>query len=193
FIERTALGAVGALGLTLLEACAPVAPSASAPAPSATKSGSAFPTYVAFPNKPKPDYPSSGDPYLDGYDNFPRSPIKALSGETGQGSTVTAMTIGLFPPPTPFENNPAWQEINKQLNVDFKINIVAPGDYVAKLATVMAGGDLPDLLFIYYNLQTAITAVAGVPQFLEAQGAELTPYLAGDAINDYASLAGIPT
>ena len=103
------------------------------------------------------------------------------------------MTIGLFPPPTPFENNPAWQEINKQLNVDFKMNIVAPGDYVAKLATVMAGNDMPDLLFFYYNLQTAITAVAGVPQFLDSQGADLTPYLAGDAIKDYPSLANIPT
>jgi putative aldouronate transport system substrate-binding protein len=57
----------------------------------------------------------------------------------------------------------------------------------------MAGGDLPDLLFFYYNLQTAITAVAGVPQFLEAQGADLTPFLGGDAIKDYPSLANIPT
>ena len=80
------------------------------------------------------------------------------------------MTIGLFPPPTPFENNPAWQAINKELNVDFKMNIVPSGDYVAKLATVMAGNDMPDLLFFYYNLQTAITAVAGVPQFLERAG-----------------------
>jgi putative aldouronate transport system substrate-binding protein len=196
FIERTGL-AVGALGLPLLlEACAPSAPSAgpAAPsgAPSAAKSASVFPTYVAFPNKPKPDYPSSGDPYLDGYDNFPKNPAKGLSGEIGLGSTVTSMTIGLFPPPTPFENNPAWQAINKELNVDFKMNIVAPGDYVAKLATVMAGNDMPDLLFFYYNLQTAITAVAGVPQFLEASGADLTPFLAGDAIKDYPSLANIP-
>jgi putative aldouronate transport system substrate-binding protein len=196
FIERAGL-AVGALGLPLLlEACAPSAPSAgpAAPsgAPSAAKSASVFPTYVAFPNKPKPDYPSSGDPYLDGYDNFPKNPAKGLSGEIGLGSTVTSMTIGLFPPPTPFENNPAWQAINKELNVDFKMNIVAPGDYVAKLATVMAGNDMPDLLFFYYNLQTAITAVAGVPQFLEASGADLTPFLAGDAIKDYPSLANIP-
>ncbi len=152
-----------------------------------------MPSYLAFPNKPKPDYPSSGDPYLDGYDNFPSNPTKSISGGVGSASTVTAMTIGLFPPPTPFENNPAWQAINKQLNVDFKMNIVAPGDYVPKLATVMAGSDMPDLLFFYYNLQTAITAVAGVPQFLDQQGADLTPYLAGDAIKDYPALAAIPT
>lgn len=152
-----------------------------------------MPTYVAFPNKPKPDYPSSGDPYLDGYDNFPKNPQPSITGEVGSGSSVTAMTIGLFPPPTPYENNPAWQAINKQLNVDFKMNIVAPGDYTAKLATVMAGSDMPDLLFFYYNGQTAITAVAGVPQFVEAQAADLTPYLGGDAIKDYPALANIPT
>jgi putative aldouronate transport system substrate-binding protein len=193
FIERTGLAAAVALGMPLLAACAPATPNAPAATGGAAKPGSVFPTYVPFPNKPTPDYPSSGDPYLDGYDNFPKNPAKALSGDVGQGSTVTSMTIGLFPPPTPFENNPAWQQINKQLNVDFKMNIVAPADYVAKLATVMAGSDMPDLLFFYYNLQTAITAVAGVPQFVQAQGADLTPYLAGDAIKDYPSLANIPT
>ncbi len=198
FIERTGL-AVGALVTpALLEACAPAAaPSSSASSSGAAAkpagSGNPMPTYVPFPNKPTPDYPSSGDPYLDGYDNFPKNPQKAINGEVGSGSTVTAMTIGLFPPPTPYENNPAWQAINKELNVDFKLNIVAPGDYVAKLATVMAGSDMPDLMFFYYNLQTAITAVAGVPQFVQSQAADLTPYLGGDAIKDYPSLAAIPT
>ncbi|HEY3059085.1 MAG TPA: hypothetical protein VGL99_08950 [Chloroflexota bacterium] len=192
------------MGLPLLQACVPAAPT-TAPAPAggstagagtapAPKSSALVPTYVSFPNKPKPDFPSQGDPYLDGYLNFPKNPVKALPVEApGQGGTVTAMTIGLFPPPTPFENNPAWQEINKQLNVDFRMNIVAPGDYEAKLATVMAGNDLPDLLFLYYNQRTAITTVAGVPQFLAAQAADLTPYLAGDAIKDYPSLAALPT
>jgi putative aldouronate transport system substrate-binding protein len=194
-LERAGL-AVGALALpSLLDACAPSATSgggAPAGASAAKPSGSVIPSYVSFPNKPRAEYPSSGDPYMDGYDNYPKNPAKAVSGEIGAGSTVTAMTIGLFPPPTPFENNPAWQAINKQLNVDFKMNIVAPGDYVAKLATLMAGSDMPDLLFFYYNQQTAITAVAGVPQFLEQQGADLTPYLAGDAIKDYPALANIP-
>jgi len=148
---------------------------------------------VQFANKPKPDYPSQGDPYLDGYENYPKNPVKAISAEVGSGGTVSAMTIGLFPPPTPYENNPAWQAINKELNVDFKMDIVSPGDYIPKLATVMAGNDMPDFLFFYYNQQTAITAVAGVPQFVDAQGADLTPYLAGDAIKDYPALAAIPT
>jgi putative aldouronate transport system substrate-binding protein len=195
FIERTSLGAVG-LPLLLQAACAPapVARPAATPAPAAKSGTSLIPTFVPFANKPKPDIPSQGDPYLDGFFNFPKNPVKALPPEApGLGGTVTSMTIGLFPPPSPYESNPAWQEINKQLNVDFKMNIVAPGDYEAKLATVMAGNDLPDLLFLYYNLRTAITTVAGVPQFLAAQASDLTPYLAGDAIKDYPSLAAFPT
>src|SRR6478609_4136873 len=138
-----ALGAFG--GAVLLEACRPAttpAPTSSG-TPAATGAGEraaaagAMPTFVPFPNKPTPEYPSSGEPYLDGYDNFPKNPVRALSGDVGLGSTVTAMTIGLFPPPTPYENNPAWQAFNKELNVDFKMNIVPSGDYVAKLATVM--------------------------------------------------------
>jgi putative aldouronate transport system substrate-binding protein len=192
-LERSALS-IGAIGVpALLAACAPALPPPVATSAGKTGNASVLPAYVAFPNKPPPEYPSTGDPYLDGYDNFPKNPTKSISGAVGSNSSVTAMTIGLFPPPTPFENNPAWQAINKQLNVDFKMNIVAPGDYVAKLATVMAGSDMPDLLFFYYNLQTAITAVAGVPQFLDQQGADLTPYLAGDAIREYPALAAIPT
>jgi putative aldouronate transport system substrate-binding protein len=201
FIERTSLVVGACVAPALLEACAPAAPSGSTVRSSngSTTNGtsgagaSVMPTYIPFPNKPQPDFPSSGDPYLDGYTNFPKNPEKSITGAVGAGSTITAMTIGLFPPPSPYENNPAWQAINKELNADFKMNIVAPGDYVAKLATVMAGNDMPDLLFFYYNLQTAITAVAGVPQFVEAQGADLTPYLSGDAIKDYPALAAIPT
>jgi putative aldouronate transport system substrate-binding protein len=196
FIQRAGL-VVGALGLPALgEACTPAIPaaggSAAGSSANAKPSASVMPAYVAFPNKPTPDYPSPGDPYMDGYESYPKNPAKAIVGEVGSGGTVTAMTIGLFPPPTPYENNPAWQAINKQLNVDFKMSIVAPGDYVTKLATVMAGSDMPDLLFFYYNLQTAITAVAGVPQFIDQQGADLTAHLAGDAIKDYPALAAIP-
>ena len=208
FIGQASKGlAVGAVGLPLLlEACAPApAGSGTTARPGATSGGpydtakpaaaGVMPSYIAFPQKPTADYPSQGEPYMDAFLNFPRaSMFKSMPAEPpGTGGVVNAMTIGLFPPPTPFENNPAWQEINKQLNADVKMNIVAPGDYLAKLATVMAGGDLPDLLFFYYNLRTAITAVAGVPQFLEAQAADLTPYLAGDAIKDYPALAAFPT
>ena len=138
-----------------------------------------MPTYIAFPQKPTADFPIAGRAVHGRLSELP----SGVDVQVDAGRTAGHRRRGQrddhrpVPPPTPFENNPAWQEINKQLNADVKMNIVAPGDYLAKLATVMAGGDLPDLLFFYYNLRTAITAVAGVPQFLEAQAADLTPYL----------------
>jgi hypothetical protein len=98
------LAAGGLVAPALLEACAPAVPSntaTSSSANSAKPSGGVMPTYVPFPNKPQPDYPSSGDPYMDGYDNYPKNPQRVITGDVGGGSTVQSMTIGLFPPPTP--------------------------------------------------------------------------------------------
>lgn len=44
---------------------------------------------------------------------------------------------------------PSLAEVNQQLGTTLKINIVPSSDYAAKLGTVMAGSDLPELLYIY--------------------------------------------
>jgi hypothetical protein len=67
FIERTSLTAGALVAPALLEACAPAAPptSTAATGTSISTSGtsaSLMPTYMPFPGKPKPDFPSSGDP-----------------------------------------------------------------------------------------------------------------------------------
>jgi putative aldouronate transport system substrate-binding protein len=105
------------------------------------------------------------------------------------------MSIQLFPPPTVFEQNPAWQAVNKALNANVQFDIVTAADYPVKLGTVMAGNDLPDILYMYSRpgASSTLAAAAGVPQFLQAQAADLTSYLAGDAAKDYPNLAAIPT
>ena len=141
-------------------------------------------------NKPPADYPSKGELYQDGYIKYPAKPIKATPAEPpGQGTTVTAFVNGLYPPPTPLEQNPAWQEINKQLNTTVQFNVVPPADYMSKLATLMAGGDYPDLVSLFSGLN----ATANVPAFLQQAAADLTPYLGGDAIKAYPNLAALPT
>ena len=67
----------------------------------------------------------------------------------GTGGTVNIMSIQLFPPPTPLDQNPAWQAVNKALNANVQYQIVTSADYPVKLGTVMAGNDLPDLLYMY--------------------------------------------
>lgn len=193
-------GAVG--GAALLDACAPALPgstsSGSAPSKPAasTSTSSVLPTYQAQTSGPRPDFPA-GDPMLcDGFSKYPANPVKALGADPpGTGSTVTIFSDAALPLPTPVEQNPAWQAVNKALNANMQYTIGANADYPAKLATLMAGSDLPDIIsFVTITPgSTAVSFVPGGQQFLQAQTADLTPYLAGDAAKDYPNLAAIPT
>jgi len=161
------------------------------PAAASAAKSPLLPTYVSASGGPKPDFASAGVLYEDGFINYPANPNKALpDAPPGLGNAVTSFNVGLYPPPTSLDSNPAWQEVNRQLNADVQFNIVAnPGDYPAKLATLMAGGDLPDLLY----LQRGLNAAPNLPLFLQNQCADLSPYLSGDAARDYPFLAAIPT
>ena len=213
FIHLAGVAAAGTSLAGLLAACgstAAPAPSSVAPAGSPSTSGAAagstaaggtsaspkasagasgFPTYLADPNRPKPDFPSKGSLYEDGYINYPASVVKSISQPPGMGGNVTAFVQPLQPPPTPFDSNPAWKEVNKQLNANFQFNLIPVADYQTKLATLMAGGDLPDII----NVFRGINGIANLPQFLQQACTDLSPYLAGDAIKDYPNLAAIPT
>jgi putative aldouronate transport system substrate-binding protein len=191
----------GAVAVPLLAACAPSAPIAAPTRPAAVPTSGAstnapYPSYTPTANGPKAEFPGGGPAYDDAFSSYPANPVKALPAEPpGTGGTVNIMSIQLFPPPTPLEQNPAWQAVNKALNADVHFQIVTSADYPVKLGTLMAGNDLPDLIYMYSRPGAASTlaAAAGVPQFLQAQAADLTPFLAGDAAKDYPNLAAIPT
>ena len=187
-------------GAAALEACAPGIPRPAAPASSGTStggnSGSVLPSYQPLTTGPKPDFPAANQMLCDGFSKYPANPAKALpASPPGAGGTVTIFSDAALPLPTPVEQNPAWQAVNKALNATVQYTIAANTDYPAKLATLMAGSDLPDVIsFVTITAgSTAVSFVPGGQQFLEAQTADLTPYLAGDAAKDYPNLAAIPT
>jgi putative aldouronate transport system substrate-binding protein len=176
----------------LLAGCggAPVPATATAkPTAGASGRGTPFPSYIPTANKPKPDFPSAGVLYEDGYVNYPASPFKSVADTPGQGGNVTIFVQPLQPPPAPLDQNPAWKEVNKQLNANVQFNLAPSADYQAKLAAMIAGGDLPDIM----NLFRGLNGAPNTPQFLEQAAADLTPYLSGDAIKAYPNLAAIPT
>jgi putative aldouronate transport system substrate-binding protein len=201
FLQWSLGGASAFAAMPLLAACgvrqAPAASSAGSPGaavpgptPPVSSATGPYPTFAPNAAGPKPDFPALGDLYEDAFSRYPAHPSRALpASPPGLGGTITAMAPALLPPPTPFEQNPAWQEVNKQLNANFQFNIVPQADYLARLATIMAGGELPDLTFF----QGGLTGVANLPQFLQRSAADLTPYLSGDAARDYPNLAAIPT
>jgi putative aldouronate transport system substrate-binding protein len=198
--RRLIMAAAGGAALPLLAACSSGAPAAPAAPPSggsgaAAQQASALPNFIANTTGPKPDFPAAGPQYQDGFINYPKNPSKALPPTPpGAGGKVLCYTNNSAPaPPTPLEQNQAWQETNKQLNADVSFTIIAQSDYITKLATVMAGNDLPDVMLIPGNTNSGAAQVQNLTQFLQAKAADLTPYLAGDAAREYPNLAAIPT
>jgi putative aldouronate transport system substrate-binding protein len=177
----------GVAGLGLIAACAPGPTTSSGAAPAAkTSSKVQLPTFTAAAGA-KPDLAATADGVEAGYFAFPKDWFNAVQQTPSSGGSFTALTQTFGPPPTAMAQSTAWQEINKQLGLTLNLNLVAATDYNARLGTVLAGGDLPDLI------QGSPSNIPSMPQFLQAQCADLTPYLSGDAIKNYPNLAGLPT
>ena len=177
----------GAMAVPLLAACVPTAPTAAPTRPAAavpTSAGAAanavYPRYTPFTGGPKADYPAEGPMYEDGFNGYPANPFKAIAEVPGAGSNVNIMSIQLFPPPAPLDQNPAWQEVNKQLNANVQFNVIPPGDYAAKIGTMMAGDDLPDIMLFPGGLNVTIaqSGTANLPQFLQTKAADLEQFIA---------------
>jgi putative aldouronate transport system substrate-binding protein len=113
-------------------------------------------------------------------------------GGPGTGSTVTALVVDYYPPPTASDQNPTWQAVNKALNADFQMTQAAGTDYPLRMATMMAGNDTPDIIHLYFGI-TGPFVPPGTAEFVKAKCQDLTQFLAGDAITDYPNLAAIPT
>jgi putative aldouronate transport system substrate-binding protein len=113
--------------------------------------------------------------------------FKSVSQTPGSGGEFTAIVPFISAAPKPMEGNAAWQEINKQLGVTANLNLIAVGDYPAKLPAVIASGTLPDLM---YGLDQY---VPNTPDLLNSACQDLTAHLSGDAVKDYPNLANLPT
>ncbi len=123
----------------------------------------------------------------DAYNKLP-APFQSYSGTPGQGGTVTAFTIAYQSPPTPMGQNQYWQELNKRLGVTWQPIITPQPSYGQKSAALIAGGGLPDLFYLNPGQNAA-------PQYQAmGQGAflDLTPYVTGNAVQQYKNLAKIP-
>lgn len=191
---QVALG--GVIGLPLLSACSSVgSPGGTSGSPSTSKasgSGSSaaalrLPAYVPV-QAAKPDFPPSVDGVDPAYATYPKNLFKAVAQTPGQGGDVEVLTQILVSPPPPVDQNPAWQEINRQVGASLKLNMVAGTDYPTRLSATIAGGTLPDMFYI-----PQVSNIQNLPQFMQSACADLTPYLAGDAVKDYPNLANYPT
>src|SRR5262249_50706460 len=85
-----------------------------------------WPAYALFTGGPTPDYVSEDPRVVAGYEHYPRNPFKSwIKPQPGTGSTINVFAVAYYPPSAPFENNPTWQEVNRRLNANLQMNIVA--------------------------------------------------------------------
>src|SRR5579884_611113 len=146
FVRLVAMAGV----LSVAQACAPAPAPSAAGTPKVTgaaRGGLQLPTYVPAQGV-KADLPSTADGIDPGYFAYPSTPFKAVPTPPGKGDDVTIMTWNLQTPLRPLEDNPHWQEINRQVGANLKVTAIGFADYAPKLATTMAGSDLPDVLYI---------------------------------------------
>jgi putative aldouronate transport system substrate-binding protein len=196
--RRSALRLAGGTTL-LLSACAGVpgasAPTTAAPQPTGASNASVLPTYTPLSGGPTPDFASAGPEYEDGFLRYPANPKPVWNkAPPGKGTTVNAFTLRLSAnPATPYDQNPAWQEIQRQLNATINFDSPLQADYLSRIGTVMAGSDLPDIMLFNNGLNVGVGSVPNLAQFLEQSMADLTPFLGGDAVKDYPFLAAVPT
>lgn len=124
-----------------------------------------------------PGFTAIPDPLVDAFDSPP-----------GSGGTYTAMTPlwGTIPPT---EGNAYFDAVNEAIGTTINFQISDGNTYGDKLAAVLASPrDVADW--------TTIPLWNVPPRFDDAVGslfADLTPHLAGDAVEDYPYLANIPT
>ncbi|MBV9582626.1 MAG: extracellular solute-binding protein [Chloroflexi bacterium] len=146
-----------------------------------------LPTYIPS-QAVKPDLPPPLAGVDAGYLSYPQNPPASVTDTPGRGSVVNLLTFQYTPPVAALDQNAALQELNKRLGAEVHLQLAPIADYPQRLQTLMAGDDLPDTIYF-----SAPSTTPGLAQFLKSKCADLTPYLAGDAIKDYPNLAAFPT
>ncbi|MEU8567440.1 extracellular solute-binding protein [Streptomyces pathocidini] len=147
-----------------------------------------WPTHLPF-NGPKPNLAPTKAGVQAAYLTYPQDLVRAVAERPGDGKKVTAVVMSYAAPPTPLAKNKLHQALNKALGVDLQLTIVPPDQYVAKLSTLMASGDLPDII----SMNAGGYFLPNEARFALSQCADLTEHLSGDAVRKYPNIANIPT
>ncbi|MFB9658428.1 hypothetical protein ACFQS3_19510 [Glycomyces mayteni] len=181
FTRRRLLGAVGAA------AAAATVGSTSAcsdNARGATGGDYDIPTFQAAPELDVQPYFTSGTPGMESVYTEPvQTFFKSVEREPASGGTVTSFQLTWGDPSTPLEDNPYWQELNERLGVSFEPQFVPQPVFDQKFATMLASGEVPDLVFV--NDQSAVN-LQGIR---DGAFADLSETLSGDNILKWPNLA----
>ncbi|MGD7708253.1 extracellular solute-binding protein [Microlunatus sp. Y2014] len=143
-----------------------------------------LPTYQQFAGV-APDFPASVEGGVEGFLSYPRDAGEPLPPPGGGISASALIALG-GKPQVPLADSTYWQQLNTNLDCELDVQSIPPGQFTAKVSTVIAGGDIPDIMEIPGNLPMDL------PRLLDSTFEDLTPYVTGDAVGDYPYLANFP-
>jgi putative aldouronate transport system substrate-binding protein len=144
-----------------------------------------LPIYKRFQGA-TPDLAPTAAGVQPGFLRYPANPQACTDGKPGSGGSVSVMFMIYAAAQPPPPGNKYWANLNKALNVDLKLVQVLSGNMQEKLATTVAGNEIPDIVQLS-------PLPANTPQLLDAKFQPLTEYLSGDAIKEYPLLANLTT
>ncbi|WP_152363311.1 hypothetical protein [Microlunatus speluncae] len=186
--RRSLIGLAGGLGLAAMTGCGPSG--SSTPAQRNAADGVPLPTHVPFTGG-KPDLPGDLAAGInDGYFAYPRpeQQTRTVNREVGSGGTTSNLVVTFSPPPAAVGQNAYWQAINAALNTKLTSTLV-PTDFATKLAAVLTGDQIPDIVTMYPSEAWGLKRWESVA---EAKFADLSPHMSGDAVKEYPNLARLP-
>ncbi|GAA3527286.1 sugar ABC transporter substrate-binding protein [Nonomuraea rosea] len=187
--RRAFLGLVGTS--VLVAGCAEKKELSKGTAVAADKLKSLVPTKVPFaiPGL-KPDLPG-GEFVQPGYLTRPAAMVQAITTKPlTSGKEVTAMTPLWGTVPPGLGSNSYYDIVNERLGGSVRFNISDGNTYGQKLSTVLASGDVPDMVCVP-NWE-----LIKIARFTEAANklfADLSPYVAGDKAKEFPMLANYDT
>lgn len=149
------------------------------------KSLTPFPAHLPWDKGPAADLPPSDQGVQAGYLTYPKDLVTAVPEKPGDGSKVSIWIASWGPSPLPRGKNAFWQALEKALGVELDVTVVPAAEYGNKLTTLMASGEMPDIM--------QLVATPNEAQFVPAKCQDLGEYLSGDAVKKYPYLANIPT
>lgn len=132
-------------------------------------------------------YPSPAEGVPEAFETFPK-PFRSVAEPPGNGGPVSIFQITFNPPIAPRDQNSYWLERERRLGVSELQMAFAPSDtYEEQLATLTAGGELLDLMYLDLS-----AAPAHAETIQQGAYTDLTPYVSGDALANYPNLARLP-
>jgi putative aldouronate transport system substrate-binding protein len=134
-----------------------------------------------------PDIPSvnGSDP---GFLSYPANPVHTVTEVPGTGGTYSTVTpLWASIPPA---GNQYYQAVNQALGANVQINPSNGNTYGQTLPTLFAGNKLPNWLNVPGWNEVN---VANFGNAVQADFADLTPYLSGANVKKYPNLAALPT